>query len=170
MSWLYHQSYFGPDRRGERFQVRFVERRGKADVEAARLSLAERLKQFAAKGLRWVDHFNYFGPDRRGDAFSYYFLERRRDDYAGTPPPLHAALRQLRVRVLEAHDADERAVLRERVMATALLAAAQERTDIIDLLIQLAADMDTPQSEADLAATVQAQLLRAAAMLGDPAP
>jgi hypothetical protein len=165
--WLYRHSYFGPDRRANRFQVRFIERRREDDA-GTRASMGASLRRLAAQGLRWVDHFNYFGPDRRGDAFSYFFLERRRQSSAGTPPPLHAALRQLRMRVLEVDDKDARAALRDRFTATAILADAQGRTDIGDLLTALVSKLDA--AEAGLAAIVQSELLRAAAMLGDAPP
>lgn len=166
MRWLYRQSYFGPDRRANRFHVRFLERR-RDDDAGSRATLKTSLKRIAAQGLRWVDHFNYFGPDRRGDGFSHYFLERRKQSHAGTPPPLHAALRQLRVRVLDLQDQDARQALRERITATAILADAQGRGDIGDLLTELAAKLATDGE--GLAADVQSGLLRAAAMLGDSA-
>jgi hypothetical protein len=169
VGWLYHQRYIGPDRRSERFQVRFFERR-KVTEAGTRASLGTNLKRLAARGLRWVDHLNYFGPDRRGDAFSYFFLERRRQSSAGTPPPLHAALRQLRVRVLETDNEDAREALRDRFTATAMLADAQGRTDIGDLLTELASKLDAPEGQENLATVVQSELLRAGAMLGDAAP
>lgn len=169
MGWLYHQRYIGPDRRADRFQVRFFERRKETDA-GTRSSLNANLKRLAARGLRWVDHFNYFGPDRRGEAFSYFFLERRRESSAGTPPLLHAALRQLRVRVLETGDIEARDALRDRFTATAILADAQGRTDIGDLLTNLAAKLDTKEQQEDLAAIVQSELLRAGAMLSDAPP
>jgi hypothetical protein len=161
--WLYHLSYFGPDRRANRFQVRFRERRRETDP-GTRASLKTSLKRLAASGLRWVDHFNYFGPDRRGDAFSHFILERRRHASVGTPPPLHAALRQLRVRSLDTANEDSRAAFRERVTATAILADAQGRTDIGDLLTELASTLDAVRDE-DLASVVQTELVRAGAML-----
>jgi hypothetical protein len=164
--WLYRHSYFGPDRRSNRFQVRFLERRREDDA-GSRASLKASLKKLAAQGLRWVDHFNYFGPDRRGDAFSHFFLERRRQAHVGTPPPLHTALRQLRVRVLEVDNEEARKVLRERVTATAILADAQGRTDIGDLLTDLACKLDGGAK--GLTALVQSELLRASTMLGDAA-
>lgn len=167
MGWLYNRGYVGPNRRSEGFQVRFIERRARDAETESRASLGESLKQLAARGLRWVDHFNYFGPDRRGDAFSHFFFERRKHASVGTPPPLHAALRQLRVRVLEAENAGARQTLRERLTATAVLAYAQGRTDIGDLLTNLATTLDSEESETDLASVVQSELLRASAMLSD---
>ncbi len=167
MGWLYNRGYVGPDRRSEGFQVRFIERRARDAETESRASLGESLKQLAARGLRWVDHFNYFGPDRRGNAFSHFFFERRKHASVGAPPALHAALRQLRVRVLEAENADARHALRERLIATALLADAQGRNDIGDLLTGLASKLEE-EGAADLAAFVQSELLRASAMLSDP--
>ncbi len=166
MGWLYNKKYVGPDRRSERFQVRFIERRRETEA-GTRASLGASLTQMAARGLRWVDHFNYFGPDRRGDAFSHFFLERRKQSAAGTPPPLHAALRQLRVRVLEAGKAEGRDGLRHRFTATALLADAQGRTDIGDVLTGLAEKLGNAGADEDLSALMQSELLKAAAMLDD---
>jgi hypothetical protein len=164
---LYHRGHVGPNRRAERFQVRFVERR-REDATETRESLGATLKQMAQRGLQWVDHLNYFGPDRRGGAFSHFFFERRKQSSTGTPPPLNAALRQLRVRVLEAGDANAHGALRERFTATALLADAQGRTDIGDVLTGLANQLDAGESDVDLPSLMQSELLRAAAMLSDP--
>jgi hypothetical protein len=169
VGWLYNRNYVGPNRRSERFHVRFIERRGEAEP-GTQASISETLKRLVARGLRWVDHLNYFGPDRRGDDFSYYFLERRRQSNVGTPPPLHAALRQLRVRVLEADKPDAREGLRDRLTATAILAEAQGRSDIGDILLALAGKLDAAQAEDDLAVFFQSELIRAGALLDNTPP
>lgn len=163
MGWLYHLNYFGPDRRSKGFQVRFIERR-REDSVGTRASLRESLAQLWARGLSWVDHFNYFGPDRRAEVFSFFFLERRREQSAGPPPALHAALRQLRVRVMDAHDAAGRAALCERFTATAVLADAQGRGQIGDLLMKLVSALDAADEGADLRPMLHAELIRAEAM------
>jgi len=57
--------------------------------------------------MLWVDHENYFGPDRRRKPNGLRLVqERRRSNCAGAPPPLGTALRQLRMRVLEARGRD----------------------------------------------------------------
>jgi hypothetical protein len=165
VGWLYRPSYFGPDRRSSRFQLRFIDRRREIDA-GTRASLRTSLKRLAATGLRWVDHLNYFGPDRRRDGFSLFILERRRHSSVGAPPSLHAALRQLRVRSLETENDDARHALCERVTATAVLADAQGRSDIGDLLAELARKLDSTES-GDLANVVQTELLRSGAMLAD---
>jgi hypothetical protein len=171
MGWLYHRNYFGPDRRTGRFEVRFLERRAREQrEEGTRASLQGVLRDLFARGLRWVDVTSYFGPDRRSGAFSHFFLERRKQKSGGAPPSLHAALRQLRVRVMEADNADGRHALRERMIATALLADAQGRAPIGDLLTQLAARLETAgDDDAELAAFLQSNLLTAEATLGDAA-
>jgi hypothetical protein len=169
VGWLYNRSYVGPDRRSDRSQVRFIERRHEAATRTP-ASLTETLERLFARGLKWVDHGNYFGPDRRGDDFSYFFLERRRQSNVGTPPPLHAALRQLRVRVLEADAEDGREGLRDRITATAILAEARGRPDIGDLLLALANKLEAALPDEDLTDYVQAELLRAGAMLDDAIP
>lgn len=169
MGWLYHRNYFGPDRRNGGFEVRFLERRAREPGTGTRASLQGVLRDLFARGLRWVDVTSYFGPDRRSGAFSHFFLERRRHKAAGAPPPLHAALRQLRVRLLEVESAEGRGALRERLIATALLADAQGRAGIGDLLMQLAGRLETTGEDPQLMTTLQSELLVAEAMLGDAA-
>lgn len=68
--------------------------------------------------MLWVDHASYFGPDRRRKPGGMRIRERRRYDYAGNPPPLPTALRQLRMRVLEAQGPGA-AVLSDRARGAA---------------------------------------------------
>lgn len=166
MAWHYHRKYFGPDRRGGRFEVRFLDRRKRGDEAAgSRVSLQAALRDLFEHGLRWVDVASYFGPDRRSGAFSHFILERRRHHAAGSPPPLHAALRQLRVRLLDVETAEGREALKERLIATALLADAQGRTEIGDHLLSVAEMLAEPC--ADVASALQSKLLAAEAMLHD---
>ncbi len=165
MAWLYHQKYFGPDRRGRRFEVRFLNRRKRDEGEASRSSLQAVLRDLFDRGLAWVDVATYFGPDRRSGVFSHFILERRRHHAAGAPPPLHAALRQLRVRVLDADTAEGRAALKDRMIATALLADAQGRTTIGDHLMRLSEMFDGAGD--DFSARLQPELIAAEAMLHD---
>src|SRR6185295_10937424 len=106
MNWLYHRNYVGPNRRSGRFHVRFLERRDRTQAAGTRTSVQDVLHELFARGLKWVDAITYFGPDRRSGAFSHFILERRRLEAAGHPPRLQAALRQLRVRVLNTSNAE----------------------------------------------------------------
>ena len=87
--------------------------------------------------MLWVDHESYFGPDRRRKSAGLRMRERRRYDCAGLPPSLPIALRQLRMRVLDArgpgagHYAD-------RAQATALLAQMNHQMETSDELSSLA--------------------------------
>lgn len=87
--------------------------------------------------MLWVDHQGYFGPDRRVKPAGLRMRERRRVNCAGTPPPLHTALRQLRMRVIDARGpgADTFA---DRVQSVALLAQMQDEHDASDTLSSLA--------------------------------
>jgi hypothetical protein len=143
VAWVYRNNYAGPDRRSGQFQVRFLERR-RENAESAP-TLVRSLQDLFARGLRWVDHFNYFGPDRRGGDFSYYFFERRRTKSVSEPPPLPTALRQLRVRVANAKDAEALFALEERLTATALLAEAQGFEQVATALTSLAARLAAAQ-------------------------
>jgi len=162
--WLFRKTYFGPDRRGAKFQVRFIERRKDNDT-GTRKTLQSSMREIAQQGMRWVDHLNYFGPDRRAEAFSFFFLERRKEDASGTPPPLHAALRQLRVRIHEADNPAKREALCERLLATALLADAQGRTEIGDLLMALARTIEDAPAEADPRDALQELMNQAEALV-----
>ena len=153
MAWVYSRRYAGPDRRSRRFAVRLFERRSEEGTE---LAIAEHsLGALFSRGLRWVDDLNYFGPDRRGKGFSFFFLERRRAKHVGKPPPLATALRQLRVRMINVEGADDRTLLRERLMATALLAEAQGLEEVAQALRALG---DTVENALHEEADVQLQL------------
>lgn len=163
MAWLFHRKYVGPDRRGGRFQVRFLERRGKrADTDETEPKSA--LRALLERGVKWVDVASYFGPDRRG-AFSHYILERRRLEAAGNPPPLHAALRQLRMRVLDAETPEGRSALKDRLAATALLAHAHGADAIGDHLSRLADGLE--DASEDFLSELPSELIAAEAMLND---
>jgi hypothetical protein len=81
-------------------------------------------KRGEVEEMLWVDHASYFGPDRRRKPGGMRIRERRRYDYAGSPPPLNTALRQLRMRILEAQGPGAVA-LSERARGVASLAMAQ---------------------------------------------
>ncbi len=87
--------------------------------------------------MLWVDHQNYFGPDRRHTRAGLRLRERRRDDCAGTPPPLTTALRQLRMRVIEARGPGA-AIFADRAQAVALLAQMNNEYEASDTLSSLA--------------------------------
>lgn len=170
MNWLYNRNYVGPNRRSERFHVRFFERRDRAPDAGTRASVRDALHDLFARGLKWVDVSSYFGPDRRTGVFSHFLLDRRRVEHAGHPPALAAALRQLRVRVLNASDANGRHALQQRLTATALLADAQGHAAIGDLLTQLSERLAS-DTNADLSGMLQSELLKAEGMLDyDKAP
>lgn len=73
--------------------------------------------------MLWVDHASYFGPDRRRKLSGMRIRERRRYNYAGNAPPLNTALRQLRMRVLEAQGPGA-AALSDRARGVSMLAAS----------------------------------------------
>jgi hypothetical protein len=169
MGWLYHRNYVGPDRRGGRFHIRFFERREAQAGAGTRASIADMVGNFVARGRKWVDTLGYFGPDRRTGAFSHFFLERRSFNAAGPTPTLRAALRQLRMRVLDAEASEGRFTLQERLLATALLADVHGRPSIGDLLIDIARRLEDADDESHLSAVLQAELLSAEAALDETA-
>lgn len=87
--------------------------------------------------MHWVDYQGYFGPDRR-QGRGKRLLERRRENCAGRPPALRTALRQLRMRVLEAHGPAGARSFLDRTRAVALLAATHREPEVAQLLNKLA--------------------------------
>jgi hypothetical protein len=88
--------------------------------------------------MLWVDHASYFGPDRRRKPGGMRIRERRRYDYAGPPPPLPTALRQLRMHILEANGPGA-ALLSERARGVAMLAGLHGEQDVARALASFAA-------------------------------
>lgn len=71
--------------------------------------------------MLWIDHSSYFGPDRRRKLGCVRIRERRRYNYASVAPPLNTALRQLRMRILDAQGPNA-AALSDRARGVAMLA------------------------------------------------
>lgn len=87
--------------------------------------------------MLWVNHENYFGSDRRRRSGDLRVRERRRYEFAGDPPPLPTALRQLRMRILDAHGQGA-AVFSDRVQSVAMLAQLHGETAAASALAALA--------------------------------
>lgn len=79
--------------------------------------------------MLWVDNDTYFGPDRRGASRGLRWLDRRQQNSASHPPPLNTALRQLRLRVLDAQGTGVSAFV-DRVEGTATLAELQNEPEV----------------------------------------
>lgn len=91
--------------------------------------------------MLWVDQETYFGPDRRQADAGLRFVERRRVNHAASPPPLATALRQLRLRVLDARGSGVSAFV-NRVHGTAALAALQNEPEAANELDKLGVTLD----------------------------
>lgn len=114
--------------------------------------------------MLWVDHNNYLGPDRRGRR-SLRLTERRRELAVGQPPALGTALRQLRLRVIDAKGAAGLAAFSARASAVALLAEARGRRPVADILMRLAHRLlASPFARGDVRPMIYAALDRAEAM------
>lgn len=113
--------------------------------------------------MLWVDEDTYFGPDRRRQAGGVRLFERRRENRAGNPPPLSTALRQLRLRVLDARGAGVDAFVR-RLHGTAQLAELQGENDAAFELSNLGMTLDRTRIE-DARASIYATLDRAHALM-----
>lgn len=87
--------------------------------------------------MLWVDQESYFGPNRRRKPGGLRMRERRRYDCTGMPPSLPIALRQLRMRVLDARGPNA-ARFADRSRSTALLAQMQGEHEASDVLTSLA--------------------------------
>ncbi len=87
--------------------------------------------------MLWVDDQSYFGPDRRVKPAGLRLRERRRMNCANTPPNLTTALRQLRMRVLEAHGPGAK-TFADRAHGCAVLAEMNDEHDAADALSAMA--------------------------------
>ncbi len=85
----------------------------------------------------WVDYKGYFGPDRRKARAGVRLRDRRHEDYAGRPPCLRTALRQLRMRVLEAHGQAGMNEFLQRLHGVILLAEAHKEPKVVRMLTSL---------------------------------
>lgn len=90
-------------------------------------------------------------------------LERRRENYAGPAPSLSIAMRQLRMRVLDAHGATA-PVFAERLRGVAQIARLQNEPGVSNTLNQLASALDASRG-ADVRQKLYAGLDRAHAAL-----
>lgn len=88
--------------------------------------------------MLWVDHSSYFGPDRRRKPSGLRIRERRRYNCASSAPPLNTALRQLRMRIIEAQGPGA-AALSDRAQGVAMLAASHGEHDAAHELSAFAA-------------------------------
>jgi hypothetical protein len=86
-------------------------------------------KRGGERPMLWVDNDTYFGPDRRQTDRGLRWLERRQENRAASPPPLSTALRQLRLRVLDAQGPGVNAFV-DRVEGTAALAQMHNEPEV----------------------------------------
>ena len=112
--------------------------------------------------MQWVDNDTYFGPDRRQHA-GLRWTDRRHKDCAGTPPPLTTALRQLRLRVLDAQGPGVNAFV-NRVQGTAVLAELHNEPEVAFELNNLGLALDRTCLN-DARANIYKTLDRAHAMM-----
>lgn len=90
--------------------------------------------------MLWVDHTSYFGSNRRRKNAALRVRERRRHDYAQGAPSLSAALRQLRMHVLEARGPALTGFI-QRILGVTLLAEMQHEPDAAFMLSRLATQL-----------------------------
>lgn len=87
--------------------------------------------------MDWVDYKGYVGPDRRRGR-SKRLLDRRKDNVASRPPSLRTALRQLRMRVIEAEGAAGAEAFVQRVQSIVTLAAIHDEPKVSEMLSRMA--------------------------------
>ena len=104
--------------------------------------------------MRWVDVKSYVGLDRRGKRARRLF-DRRGESIDTNPPSLATALRQLRLRCLDLHDAEGVAAFRERAGAIAQLAEAAGQVGVSGRLMRLNEQLEAWSEGADLAPVVE---------------
>ncbi len=92
--------------------------------------------------------------------------ERRREECVGPLPSLRTALRQLRVRVLDADTRVGLLAFEARATAIALLANAQDRRPVGDILMTLVRRLASAPLGADPRPMIYSALGRAEVLLG----
>lgn len=92
--------------------------------------------------MNWVDHPAYIGPDRRRRAHGLRLLDRRRRSALTDPPTLAAALRRLKLMVLDLDKPEPIARFAQLSAAYSQLCAAKGRPDIAGVLRELAVQID----------------------------
>jgi hypothetical protein len=110
------------------------------------------------RAMLWVDHKSYFGPDRR-HKHALRMRERRQYNYAGPPPSLSQALRQLRMHVIDARGAQGVGAFMDRTMGVTVLAEMADETDAAHLLSRLSAGLPRAK-EQDMRPAIYAALDR----------
>ncbi|MBX3429871.1 MAG: hypothetical protein KF779_09835 [Hyphomonadaceae bacterium] len=88
--------------------------------------------------MKWVDDPKYYGPDRRRRNVDPRRPDRRNGDGASVAAPSIAmAIRQLRMRLLDANTPRGLADLRDRIKGIAQLATLQNKHQAAQLLTKL---------------------------------
>lgn len=113
--------------------------------------------------MLWVDNTSYYGPDRRRKAAGLRVRERRRYNAACDPPSLPIALRQLRMRILDARGPSA-AQFSDRLQGVAIIAQVHGEHDAADALSSLAMKLARAQG-ADVRGALYDGLDRAHAAL-----
>jgi hypothetical protein len=82
----------------------------------------------------WVDQNSYFGPDRRKQRGGMRMRDRRHDNLVGRPPCLRTALRQLRMRVIDAEGQAGLNTFIQRTQGVITLAQEHREVEVVRML------------------------------------
>lgn len=96
--------------------------------------------------MNWVEHPNYTGPDRRTHHKGWRLIERRRRSFLTDPPTLPAALRRLRLSVIDVETVTQAEQFAQLCQAMAARAIELGRADIAQALMRLAVTLKAEQS------------------------
>ncbi len=89
----------------------------------------------------WVDQQSYFGPDRRRQRGGLRMRDRRSDNLAGRPPCLRTALRQLRLRVIDAYGPSGMNAFIQRTQGVIVLAEQHREAEVVRMLSSMSAQL-----------------------------
>ncbi|MEZ5958270.1 MAG: hypothetical protein R3C27_13785 [Hyphomonadaceae bacterium] len=88
--------------------------------------------------MKWVDDPKYYGPDRRRRTVDPRRPERRNgDEFSGAEPSVAMAIRQLRLRLIDANTPRGLTEVRSRISGIAQLATLQNKHEAAQLLTKL---------------------------------
>lgn len=91
--------------------------------------------------MRWVDVKSYIGLDRRNRG-AFRLFNRRGQEAGSAPPSLATALRQLRLRCLDSHDAEGLSAFCARALGVMQLAEAYGQVDVALRLTALVEELN----------------------------
>lgn len=116
--------------------------------------------------MTWIDQPSYIGPDRREHAKGWRLIERRKRSLLVDAPTLPAALRRLKLSLIDVTSEESSTAFARLAQAYAGRARTLGRSDIAGVLDRLVVFLNTPQViEGDRRPAIDAALVTCGELL-----